>query len=325
MVRTACPRTIPLGPAGASMGVMSTDENLKKQLPHPYDQDLSKVLTHLNRRSPFTRARLANDPVTAAYMAAAVRLVSHHLGPNPERVPIDPQDPNSLPRPLLSFISMPAVVAELANNPDPLPRQGSLGAMRSTWHTHSDFIADLVSLVTWSGGQPPEFYEEMAAGAERLIEGPDAVDAVHDLAYLNMADATTSPSFRLGLIAMTAAEGDKTVSDAVTQSYQELLQPWKEVYAAFIEARGLQLRPGITIDDIANILAALVDGLALRLFGNPADEMVDHGKKRTLLGTAALAVAYSFMEPAKDARGLTLEQAVHEMIYGQPEPGQPAD
>jgi hypothetical protein len=309
------------------MGVMSSDENLKKQLPHPYDQDLSKVLTHLNRRSPFSRARLANDPVTAAYMAAAVRLVGHHLGPDPDRVPVDPQDPNSLPRPLLSFISMPAVAAEVANNPDPLPRQGSVPTMRSTWKTHSDFLADLVNLVTWPGNQPPKFYEDMVTGAERLIEGPDAVDAVHDLAYLNMADATTSPSFRLGFVAMTAAEGDKTVSDAVSHSYQELLQPWKEVYAAFIEARGLQLRPGLTIDDIANILAALVDGIALRLFGNPADALVDHDKKRTLLGTAALAVAYSFLEPTKDACGLTLEQAVHEMIYGQPDPGQspPAD
>jgi hypothetical protein len=197
--------------------------------------------------------------------------------------------------------------------------------MRSTWKSHSDFIADLVNLVTWSGSQPPEFYEAMVTGAERLIEGPDAVDAVHDLAYLNMADATTSPSFRLGFVAMTAAEGDKTVSDAVTQSHQERLQPWKEVYAAFIEVRGLQLRPGVRVDDIANILAALVDGLALRLFGNPAEELVDHDTKRTLLGTAALAVAYSFTEPTKDARGLTLEQAVHEIIYGQPDPGKPAN
>lgn len=306
------------------MGVMS-DENLKKRLPHPYDQDLSRVLTHLNRRSPFSRDRLANDPVTAAYLAAAVRLVGHHLGPDPERVPIDPQDPNSLTRPLLSFISFPAVAKEVANNPDPLPRQGSVPTMRSTWKSHSDFIADLVNFVTWPGSQPPEFYEEMVTGAERLIEGPDAVNAMHDLAYLNMADATTSPSFRLGLVAMTTSDGDKTVSDAITLSYEGLMQPWKEVYAAFIEARGLQLRPGLSIDDIANLLAALVDGMALRLFGNPDDDLVNHDKRRTLLGTAALAIACSFLEPGKNARNLTLEQAVHEMIYSQLDSEEPTD
>jgi len=45
---------------------------LKQQLPYPYDQDLSKVLRGLKRRNPITRrSRQANDPVTAAYLAAA--------------------------------------------------------------------------------------------------------------------------------------------------------------------------------------------------------------------------------------------------------------
>jgi hypothetical protein len=51
----------------------------KQQFPCPYDQDLSKILVGLNRRTPFARRRLANDPVTAAYLAAAVRLIQRHL------------------------------------------------------------------------------------------------------------------------------------------------------------------------------------------------------------------------------------------------------
>jgi hypothetical protein len=307
------------------MGVMSSDENPKKQLPHPYDQDLSKVLTHLNRRTPFARDRLANDPVTAAYIAAAVRLVGRHLGPNPDRIPTDPRDENSLARPLFNFISMPAVAEEVTNNPDPFPRQGSVPTMRSTWRSHSDFIADLINFVVWPGNHPAGFYEEMAADADRLLEGPDAVEAVHDLAYLNVAASIPTPSFRLTYVAMVTADNDKTLSDAVAQSYEGLLAPWKEVYAAFIEARGLQLRPGITIDDLANMLAALVDGLEMRTIASPSAALVDHDRKRTLLGTAALAMVYSLLEPAKNPSGKTLEQAVHEMIYGQPEPGKPAD
>jgi hypothetical protein len=307
------------------MNVMSNDASLKKQLPFPYDQDLSKVLTHLNRRTPFSRERLANDPVTAAYVASAVRLAGRHLGPNPERVPVDPKDENSIARPMLSFVSLRAVADEVANNPDPFPRQGSVSTMRSTWNSHSDFIADLINFAVWRGNHPSGFYDEMAAEAERLIEGPDMTVAIHNLAYLNVAVGISSPTFRLGLIAMTAAEGDKTISEAVIQSYQDFLEPWKEVYAAFIEARGLQLRPGITIDDIARLLAALVDGLELRMIGNPSAELVDHDRRRTVLGTAALAMVYSFLEPAKEASGLTLEQAVHEMIYGPADPGDPAD
>jgi hypothetical protein len=58
-----------------------------------------------------------------------------------------------------------------------------------------------------------------------------------------------------------------------------------------------------------------VDGLTLRTVGNPSAALIDHDRKRTLLGTAALALIYSFLEPAEEASGLTLEQAVHEMIH----------
>jgi hypothetical protein len=105
---------------------------------------------------------------------------------------------------------------------------------------------------------------------------------------------------------------------AATQAF---LEPWKEVYAALLQARGLQLRPGVTLDDIANLLAAIVDGLALRSLGDPSGDLIDHERRRTLLGTAALAVIHSFLERTEQADGMTLEQAVHAKIYDWP----PAD
>ena len=306
------------------MSAMSDGKSLKSQLPYPYNQDLSKVVTHVDRRTPFSRERLANDPVTAAYMAAAMRLVGRHLGPGPERIPVDPRDENSLARPLFSFISQRAVADEVMNNPDPFPRQGSVSTMRSTWASHSDFIADLINFTFWPGYHSDSFNDKVAAGAERLLEGPDLAQAVHDLAYLNVADEVSTPTFRLSHVAMCAADGDKTVSDAIAEGYERILAPWKELYAAFIETRGLRLRPGITIDDMANVLSALVDGLALRTVGNPSPALVDHDRKRTVLGTAALALVYSFLEPAGNASGLTLEQAVQEMIYSQRDGQEPA-
>ena len=76
-------------------------KTLKQELPYPYNQDLSKVLRGLNRRTPFGRRRLANDPVTAAYLMAAVRLIQHHLGPGASRTLADPDDADSISRPLL--------------------------------------------------------------------------------------------------------------------------------------------------------------------------------------------------------------------------------
>ncbi len=291
------------------------DDELKRQLPFPYDRDLSSVLTHLDRSNPFGRGRLANDPVTAAYLAAAVRLIERHLGPNPARKPIDPDDENSLQRPLLAFLSQRAVAAEVANNPHPLPRRGTTGALRDRWKTQSDFIADMINFAMWIGSHPEGFYDEMAVGAERLMDGPDMVEAAHELAYMNVREAVDVPSFRFCFAAMIGAEGDPTIAAAVEKSYNEYLAPWKEVYEAFLQARGMRLRPGVTIDDIANLLAALVDGIALRSFGNPTTDLIDRDRRRTLLGTAALALVYSFMERVEDPDGMTLEEAVRAKVY----------
>lgn len=291
------------------------DYELKRQLPFPYDSDLSTVLTHLDRRTPFSRGRLANDPATAAYLNAAMRLVERHLGPDPDRQPADPDDENSLQRPLLGFLSQRTVAAEVANNPHPFPRRGSVAALRDRWKSQSDFIADLINFAMWIGNHPEGFYEEMAAGAERLLDGPDMIEAVHELAYTNVEEAVDMPSFRFCFAAMIGAEGDPTVAAAVAESYDEYLKPWKEVYAAFLQARGMRLRPGISIDDIANLLAALVDGIALRGVGNPSSGLIDRDRRRTLLGTGALAVVYSLMERDEDPDGLTLEDAVKAKVY----------
>jgi hypothetical protein len=295
---------------------VTQDQDLKHQLPFPFNQDLSGVLKHLDRRTPFSRDLLANDPVTASYLAAALRLVCRHLGPDPDRTPLDPDDVNSIERPLLAFLSQRAVAAEVSRNPNPFPRQGSVPTLRSRWKSQSDFIADVVNFAMWSGNYPSEFYNEVAAGAEQLLDGPNFIDAVHDLAYINVRDAVCLPAFRLGFAAMVAAEGDEVVGAAIAASYAGFLGPWKEIYAALLEARGLRLRPGATLDDLADLIAATVDGLALRALGDPSSNLIDHERRRTLLGTAVLSLVYSLLEPAEEPDGRTLEEAVHTKIYG---------
>jgi hypothetical protein len=298
------------------------DEPLKHQLPFPYNQDLSQVLRHLNRRTALGRARLANDPVTAAYIAAAMRLVRRHLGPGVERKRSDPDDDRAIDRPLLAFLSQRAVANEVANNPNPFPKMGSVSTMRTTWEKQSDFIADLLSFGLWSAQYPATQHDDTrAAGAEELVGGDDLVQAVHDLAYWDSSSVINLPSYRLGLIAALAAEGDEELSNVIAESYEGGLAPWRELYAEFLRARNLQLRHGITIDDLASLLAAFAEGVLLRALGDPTAEVIDHDQHRSLLGTAALAMIYSCTERAESATGRTLEQAVRAMLYDRP----PAD
>lgn len=275
----------------------------KRGLPYPYDRDLSGVLHNLNRRTRTFRTRLANDPVTAAYLAAGMRLLGRHLGPGAQRRAHGE-------RPLLSFLSQRAVAAEVDHNPPPFPRQGSVAALRDRWSAQSEYVADLINFAVWRENYRPEYREQRAANTKKLVSGPDFVRAVHEVAYHHTAEGVDKPSVRLGLALMTAADGDVEVMRAISGMYEDYLGMWKKLYADVLRERGLRLRPGLTLDDLADALSAATDGMTLRAIGDPGAGVVDHDHRRSLMGTVALAVIHAFLEPDEDASGLTLEQAV---------------
>lgn len=282
----------------------------KRRLPYPYDRDLSKVLRHLNRRTPLGRLRLANDPVTAAYIAAGMRLMERHLGPE-----TDPD--RRVGRPLLSFLSQRAVTAEVLDNEHPFSRKASVSSLRDRWEKQSDYVADLVNFAVWGENYRPEYRRERAQTTRKLVHGPDFVQAVKDVAYAHTAGGVDKPSVRLGLALMTASEGDEDIRSAVSAMYGDYLGTWKQLYEDVLRERRLRLRPGLTLDDLANALSAATDGVTLRAVGDPASGVVDEGRRQSLMGTVALAVVYAFLEPEDDASGLTLEQAVAEKFDGQ--------
>ena len=300
------------------MGGMRNDSararRLKQQLPYPYDQDLSKVLHGLRRRNPITRrSKQANDPVTAAYLAAAARLIQRHLGPGATRTPTDPDDPDSIERPLLSFLSQRAVAAEVSHNPPPFHRVGRVSTMRERWRHQSDFVADVLRFGLYSWHYPAAHQDEMADAKDEMIRGPDPVRAVHRVSYWALTRLLGTPMFRLGLVAVAEAEGDPVIGEAVSQRDRTNDPLWKSFYEDFISTRGLRVRSGVTLDDCVTLLAAVADGLALRALADPAARVIDHDRRRCLLGTAALALIGGCLEPADQDDGLSLEQAVRAM------------
>ena len=78
----------------------------KRNLPFPYDQDLSQVLRHIKRRTPAGRVRLANDPLTASYLRAGKLLLDQHLGPEHQCACASQHDSRSL----LGFLSQRNIV-----------------------------------------------------------------------------------------------------------------------------------------------------------------------------------------------------------------------
>lgn len=115
----------------------------KGNLPFPYNQDLSGVLRHLNRRTRWGCDRLANDRTTAAFLAAGMRLLVRHLGPGAQRRV-------SSERLLLGSLSQRRVAEEFAGNPHPFTRHGNgVSMLRDRWVRHSDFVSDLIGFAVW--------------------------------------------------------------------------------------------------------------------------------------------------------------------------------
>lgn len=269
----------------------------------------------LRRRNPITRrSKQANDPVTAAYLVAAVRLIQRHLGPGARRTPGDAEDPDSISRPLLSFLSQRAVAAEVSHNPAPFHHVGRVSTMRERWKHQSDFIADVLRFCLWASHYPARHQDEVADAKDEMIAGPDPVRGLHRLCYWDLTRLLDTPMFRLSLVAAAEAEGDPVIGEAVSERHRQNSPLWSEFYEEFLRSRGLRLRAGITIDDCGTLLIALADGLAQRALADPASRVIDYARRRCLLGTAALVLIAGCAVCTDADDGLSLEDAVRAMM-----------
>ena len=285
----------------------------KAHLPAPYNKDLSPVLRHLQRVSETTRRELANSPVTAAWLYAGMKLIRRNLGPLPDRRPARVDVARSLERRVLDFLSQRDVAAEVRKNEKPFETRESVGVLRSTWGSQSNYIADLLRFGLWSAHYETS-YDTTVADRERwLVESADFVDAVHRSAITELDALTSMPTFRLHLLAIATAEGDEVLRDAIAENYRSVLDEWRGTYQRAFTARGLRLRAGASFDELAQILAAMAEGMCLREIGDLRSG-VRTSERRSLLGTGAIAVLVGFLQSADDPPGPPMEDLLRRMV-----------
>lgn len=280
----------------------------KRSLPFPYNQDLSDVLRHIksNRSTADAQTRLANDPLTASYLCAGKGLLDGHLGP--ERHCECAADHDG--RGLLGFLSQRNVVAAVTGLGGRFPTQGTQSSLRDRWPSHKGFIADLISFVVWKENYRPGYRQYRQTVTTRLVHDRDFIRAVREVAYWHTAEGVRLPSVRLSLALMAADDGDPDIAEAISAAYRDYLGSWRGLYEDVMRARGLRLRAGLTLDDLANALSVTTDGTILRAIGDPAVGVLDHERQRSLMGTVTLAILNSFLERADDSDGLTLAQTM---------------
>lgn len=201
---------------------------------------------------------------------------------------------------------------------DVLRRAGlTTGAAYRLWNDQADYHRDLaVAMVRMRVAGPADAIrarvdELIAAGAsgEEIIRGAALAHVqASELTTEDPTDLLDAQSFRVALALRTTADTWPELTEASYARHRESIEAFIEVYQYVIDAYGMRLREGLTIEDFAEAMAALAEGFAIRSLerlghptyqlsgadGTPAGEW-------TLLGLTVRALVDSFMTPREDA------------------------
>lgn len=268
------------------------------------DRDLydSRIVTKVSGRSAMTRKRLANGRETRAFLDAALDLTTELFTPALSEQLLDADEDDA--RPVMSYLSRRKVLAKAKSNcGDDFPLSENM--MRHRWSLHGDFLADFVSYALadkhWS------LQVALSQHAKDLLTADeDFPRAVHRVAYEDLKLVLELPAFRFQLLAVATAQADSASAQALVRMYTNLSQVWMTLYTDVFEHYGLTFRPGVTMNDFNILLQAMAEGLGLRLISGVDEALLDHEKRTSLLGTAALSLFVALVDPGD---GLTVEQA----------------
>ncbi|MET0426750.1 MAG: hypothetical protein ABW046_22980 [Actinoplanes sp.] len=277
----------------------------KKDLPYPYSQDFSGIVTRVKGVRVSTRAALVNSLKVASYLKAGANLVERNLG-RPESA--SGGDGCKAYWSGLHFLSERALSREIAELEPPFLRQKGTGPYRSTWASHDDYLNDLLSFLFHAMNYDPQYAAEPETRGDWLATEYSFVDAVHRAAFHELMAICRMPLFRLQLIVVATADRNDGIHDAIANNYAGALEPWLKAYETTIASRGFRLRAGISIEQFANILAAMTEGFAIRHLGDPASGILGNGPSDNLFGMAILAMMHSYLEPVDEPSGLTLRE-----------------
>jgi hypothetical protein len=275
----------------------------KKDLPYPYSQDFSGIVTRVKGVRETTRAALVNSLKVASYLKAGANLVERNLGA-PASAPAG--DGTKAYWSGLNFLSERALSREVAELDPPFLRQKGTGPYRSTWASHDDYLNDLLAFLFHAMNYDPQYGAELETRGDWLATDESFVDAVHRSAMSELLAIVRMPLFRLQLIVCATADRNDGLHEAIANNYAGALQPWMKVYESTIASRGFRLRAGISMEQFANILAAVLEGFAIRHLGDPSAGVLGEDPADNLVGMAILGIMNSYLEIDDDSESTTL-------------------
>lgn len=203
---------------------------------------------------------------------------------------------------------------------DVLRRTGlTTGAAYRLWADQSDFHRDLaVAMMRMRVIGPADAMQ--AAVADLMASGASGEDVINAAALahvrtatLDMADPTDlldAQSFLIALALRTTADTWPELTEASHERHRESVEAFSELYQRLMDAYGMRMRRGVTIEDFSEALAAIAEGFAIRAleglehprYDLDGDDGMPSGEW-TLLGLAVRSLVAGFMAPDDDPDG----------------------
>jgi hypothetical protein len=254
--------------------------------------ELGDLLTGLSRRS------LATHPLTVEYLEAGAQVVAEALDHDPLNAELHP---------FLSFLSR-GEIQRAVNRRGNL--KGSEGTIADRWTPHTTYIRDLIAWMRHRRGNRsfPARAAEFISTALASAPSPSAV--VRTISEANQGQLFANPLFRLQLLA-AAVLGAPQARASAPDIYDEIDERWTPFFETFLTRYGLTLRPGVSVQDLVEVLVAVGEGLALRELAAPSDGE-DRQRRLRLQGTATLALLSAFV--AKPGDSDTVDQTVDSLL-----------
>ncbi|WP_306216009.1 hypothetical protein [Actinoplanes sp. RD1] len=285
---------------------MATHER-KTEFPYPYDQDLTGIVTRVKGIKESTRAALVNSPKVASYLKAGANLVEQNLGAwDWTMASRDKQYWSGL-----RFLTERALSREMEQLEPPFLRQRGLGPYRATWASHDDYLNDLLTFLFHAMNYDPQYNASLETRGW-LDDEESFVDAIDRATYAELQAICRMPLFRLQLIMVATADRNDGIHTVIANSYEGALGPWKKIYESTFASRGFRLRPGVTLDQLAMMLAAVTEGFAVHHLGDPNAGIAGDDDRGNLLGMAVLGILNSYLEPVADRDGRSLRDRFRE-------------
>ncbi|WP_181781088.1 hypothetical protein [Pseudonocardia pini] len=225
--------------------------------------DLSEILTNVAADArPATRVKIANSAETRAFLDIGLQLLRDdlldHRGPDL----LDEHDAGTRLFAGLSQARLIERAAEAAEQEE-RPAMLTVGMFRDRWRYKSRYTEDLIAYIM----RPSRYGETMTmlrAAALTLPEDMRFPDLARYVAEAVMQATMRDPQWSLQTIMWVALPNHPRVQVFLKARYEQWIAAWAETYELLGRRYDLELRPGVTWLDVAEMFNAVTEGARIR-------------------------------------------------------------